>query len=215
MIKRILISVLMVISAGLVQAADLQVAPDQDLARYEEAYLNKVDAQGMRVIDKLVKEPSPDPLLTKAEQVAIAYYTISYEMEPRIMLAGALKLEKKSGRFFRGQTTGGRINITHEGQILNFKDIVSVSASRSAAEGFLSDPDNSELLIIQARSARDISPYSQCHNEGVDEREHFLLPGTALRVVNIYRESIIMFNEELGKDEKRSVRIVEITEISQ
>lgn len=186
--------------------------PNEDQARYEAEYLARRDSAGQRIIDKLMYVPGPDPLLTLAQQVAIAHYSITYEMEPRILLAGAAKLPKKAGVLYRGQRIGGNINVTQQGQTVNVDRIVSASTNKEVAAGFLQEMAKSEILVIKARSARDISPYSQCRVEGIDEREHFLMPGTKYVVNRIYADYVTIFSESTGREEKFKVRHVELSE---
>lgn len=186
--------------------------PAEDQASYEAEYLARRDSAGLRIIDKLMYVPGPDPVLTLAQQVAIAHYTITYEMEPRILLAGAGKLPKRAGVLYRGQRIGGNMNISQQGQAIKLDRIVSASTSKEVAAGFLQDIAKSELLVIKAKSARDISPYSQCRVEGIDEREHFLMPGTRYVVNKIYLDYVTIFSESTGREEKFKVRHVELSE---
>ncbi len=193
--------------------APAERGPDQDQERYEAEYLARRDAAGMLVTDKLLYVPGPDPVLTLAQQVAIAHYTITYEMEPRILLAGAVKLPGKAGVLYRGQRIGGGMGVSQQGQTISLGRIVSATTSKEVAAGFMPGIDGSEILVINARSARDISPYSQCRVEGIDEQEHFLLPGTRYLVNKIYTDTVTIFQESTGREETFSVRHVLLTEL--
>lgn len=194
-------------------AQAVERGPAEDQARYEKEYLERRDASGQRIIDKLMYVPGPDRLLTLAQQVAIAHYTITYEMEPRILLAGASKLPKKAGVLYRGQRIGGSMNVSQQGQTITLDKIVSASTSKEVAAGFLQEMAKSEILVIKAKSARDISPYSQCRVEGIDEREHFLMPASRYQVGRIYTDVVTIFSESTGREEKFKVRHVELSEL--
>lgn len=196
-----------------VAAPAAERGPAEDQARYEREYLERRDASGQRIIDTLMYTPGPDPLLTMAQQVAIAHYTITYEMEHRILLAGAGKLPKKSVVLYRGQRIGGGMNVSQPGQVIKLDRIVSASTSKEVAAGFLQDMAKAEILIIKAKSARDISPYSQCRVEGIDEKEHFLMPASSYRVGRIYTDTVVIFLQSTGREEKFKVRHVELNEL--
>jgi hypothetical protein len=187
-------------------------ATDQDLAAYEEAYLNKKDGGGLTVLDKIGVELKPDPVLTKAEQAALGWYTLSYQMEPRILLAAAKKLPPKKGKFFRGEKIAD-LKIKKEGQVVTLDRLYSVSTDKSVAEGFVNPDKPSELLFIKAKTAKDISSYSLAHPEGVDEREHFLLPGTQLKVDKFSEGTVTFMDEETGEDVNHKIRYVYLSEI--
>ena len=194
-------------------AAQLERGSGEEQERYEADYLARRDASGMLVTDKLMYVPGPDPLLTLAQQVAIAHYTITYEMEPRILLAGAVKLPKRAGVLYRGQRIGGSMSVSQQGQVITLGKIVSATTSKEVAAGFMQEISESEILVIKAKSARDISAYSQCRVEGIDEQEHFLLPGTRYLVDRIYTDTVTIFLESTGREEKLNVRHAELTEL--
>lgn len=166
------------------------------------------------IIEKLNREPVAGGPLSLAQKVAIAWYTISYAREEAIIINGAKKLPAKTGTFYRGQPS--RYTEKHLGQITSLQKFQSVSVSRYVAEGFLDIEKASQLLIINAKTARDISRYSQGTSDGqIQEEEALLLPGTKLRVDKIYPGEVTFEDEETGEPKHYKIEIVELTEVNE
>lgn len=147
------------------------------------------------------------------QKVAIAWYTISYQREEKIIVDGARKLAPQAGTFFRGENRRFRKNQLHT--MVSLESFRSVSASRDVAEGFIDAEKPSQLLIIKAKTARDISELSEGQSDhGVIEHKLLLLPGTKLRIDSIYPDKITFFNEETQTDETIPIQVVELSEVS-
>ncbi|MEY4617611.1 MAG: ADP-ribosyltransferase exoenzyme [Pseudomonadota bacterium] len=164
------------------------------------------------LIYKLNHEPKAGGPLSLAQKIAIAWYTITYHREEVIIVNGAKKLPLQSGTFFRGEPA--RYSEKDLGKTITIKTFRSVSMNRSVAEGFLSVEKPSQLLIIHAKSARDISPYSQgTSDHGIAEEEALLLPGVKLKIDKIYPREVSFEDEETGEPLSVTVQVVEMTEI--
>lgn len=164
------------------------------------------------LIYKLNYEPTKEGPLSMAQKVAIAWYTISYTREETIIVNGAKKLPPMSGTFYRGEPA--RYSEKDLGKNVTIKKFRSVSMNRSVAEGFMNTEKPSQLLMIKAKSARDISPYSQgTSDHGVAEEEALILPGVQLRIDKIYPGETHFDDEETGETMTIQFQIVEMTEL--
>jgi hypothetical protein len=119
----------------------------------------------------------------------------------KILLAAANKISPTSLKSYRGGSTKW-FSLKTLGQVIVLDKITSISASKATAENFVEN----QLLIINAKSARDISPYSV-----TNEQELLLLPGIKLRVDNISYVSMDLSYE--NTENIKQVRLVELTEI--
>jgi hypothetical protein len=187
-------------------------APSVWAENQEEAdYLN----QNPEKVYTLLFIPEPGGLLSVAQKVAIAIYTVTYERVEKIIVTGASKLPMQKGKFYRGQ--GKRqYKKSDIGKVMSpYESFKSVSKKRAVAENFLDASKKSQLLIIKAKTARDITSYSQGRGpNGENEEELLLLPGTRLRVDKIYPGESNYFNEETGEEVKFPIEIVEMTEVT-
>ncbi len=162
--------------------------------------------------DKLQFErQSPDENgLTEADHYVIETYTQTYKiLDQETFIRAVSKLPRKTATVYRG-TAQEYFQMTTENdehgrprQIVRFNRISSTSTERSVADGFIDD----QILIIHAKSARDISSYSTAM-----EFEHILLPGTKFQVDSIRSNQEIEIMTEEGP-KKLSVQIVELSEI--
>jgi hypothetical protein len=187
-----------------------EIAENQD----ECEYLKPDKDANFTQADRLNYTPDIGGPLTLAEKVAIADYTISYARVENIIVAGAQKLELSAGTFYRGEK--GKYTEKDIGsEIVISNRFKSVSKSQYIAEGFLDVEKDSRLLIITAKSARDISTYSQGHSDGaLDEQELLLMPGTRLKINKIFTKEI-EFDDADPNVEKKIVVPVQVVELSE
>lgn len=164
------------------------------------------------LLDRLNRELTPGGPLSLAQKLAIARYTMTYERQESIIVNGAKKLPPKAGVYYRGEPQ----NVSAEdlGRVIQWPVFRSVSASRYVAEGFLNPSEPMQLVIINSKTARDISEYSQGMSDGgIPEEEALILPGTKLRIDKIYPGQFEGVDEDSGEDRIYPLQVVELSEI--
>lgn len=151
--------------------------------------------------------------LTVAEKAAIAVYTITYQMNAAIIVAGASKLPPYTGTIYRGESPKQLFGNKDIGKTTTITRLTSTSLSKDIAAGFLKYDQPSQLLVIEAETARDISSYSQAMNEGMPEEELLMLPGTVLHIDRIEKDQTFEYLTEEYETKEFKAQVVYAREL--
>jgi hypothetical protein len=150
--------------------------------------------------------------LSIEETIVLQDYTQTYGSLKRPDLLEAIfkRLPLKSVKVYRGSSplrdSKGNIVKLAVGNVYELPRYVSTSLSQAVAEERFA---NGVVLIINAKSARDIRKYSTIS----DEEEHILLSGTKLRINRIYSKVLPPLEVEGQIQPAMKVTVYEMTEV--
>ncbi len=186
-----------------------------------EAHLKNIDS----FIKKLCKDESEcksylgldpkepwDECLTVSETILVQDYTQTYGSFKQFELLEDIfrRLPKKKTVVYRGTGTlrdaNGKPADLKKGSIYVLPRFVSTSLSQDVAESRFA---NGVVMIISAKTARDVSSYSTVS----DEEEHILVSGTKLQVNKIYQKVLPAIEFEGQMQPAMKVKVYEMSEI--
>jgi hypothetical protein len=150
--------------------------------------------------------------LSIEETIVLQDYTQTYGSlkRPDLLEAIIRRLPMKSVKVFRGSSplrnSKGDIVKLAVGEVYELPKFVSTSLNQAVAEERFA---NGVVMIIKAKSARDIRKYSTVS----DEEEHILLTGTKLRINRIYSKVLPPLEIEGQMQPAMKVTVYEMTEL--